>query len=67
VIGGGYIGCELAQTFQRLGSEVVLLHKNAHILIEDADAAEIVQQAFVREGIKLILQCKPKRLSVEML
>lgn len=63
VIGGGYIGCELAQTFQRLGSEVVLLHKNARILDrEDADAAEIVQQAFVREGIKLILQCKLQKV-----
>jgi len=63
VIGGGYIGCELAQTFQRLGSEVVLLHKNARILDrEDADAAEIVQQAFVREGIKLILQCQLQKV-----
>jgi pyruvate/2-oxoglutarate dehydrogenase complex dihydrolipoamide dehydrogenase (E3) component len=33
VIGGGPIGCELAQTFQRLGSHVVLLHKNAHRVI----------------------------------
>ncbi|MEW5860826.1 MAG: mercuric reductase [Cyanobacteriota bacterium] len=63
VIGGGPIGCELAQAFQRLGSEVVLLHKNAHILDkEDADAAEIVQQAFIQEGIKLILQSKIKRV-----
>ncbi|MFE1748869.1 mercuric reductase [Coleofasciculus sp. H7-2] len=63
VIGGGPIGCELAQTFQLLGSEVVLLHKNAHILDkEDADAAEIVQKAFIREGIKLVLQSKIKRV-----
>ena len=44
VIGGGPIGCELAQAFQRLGSEVTLLHKNGHLLErEDADAAKIVQ------------------------
>jgi pyruvate/2-oxoglutarate dehydrogenase complex dihydrolipoamide dehydrogenase (E3) component len=56
VIGGGPIGCELAQTFQRLGSHVVLLHKNAHILDrEDADAAQLVQQAFVQEGVQLAL------------
>ena len=56
VMGGGPIGCELAQAFQRLGSQVVLFHKNPHILNrEDADAAEIVQNVFVREGIRLIL------------
>ncbi len=58
VIGAGPIGCELAQAFQRLGCEVTLLHKNDHILDkEDMDAAEIVQQAFLREGIRLVLNC----------
>jgi pyruvate/2-oxoglutarate dehydrogenase complex dihydrolipoamide dehydrogenase (E3) component len=32
VIGGGPIGCELAQTFQRLGSHVTLLHRGSHLL-----------------------------------
>jgi pyruvate/2-oxoglutarate dehydrogenase complex dihydrolipoamide dehydrogenase (E3) component len=63
IIGAGAIGCELAQAFRRLGSEVVLLHKNAHILDkEDVDAAEIVQQAFVREGIQLVLESKIERV-----
>jgi pyruvate/2-oxoglutarate dehydrogenase complex dihydrolipoamide dehydrogenase (E3) component len=56
VIGGGPIGCELAQAFHRLGCEVTLLHKNGHILDrEDGDAAEIVQQKFIKEGIHLAL------------
>jgi pyruvate/2-oxoglutarate dehydrogenase complex dihydrolipoamide dehydrogenase (E3) component len=56
VIGGGPIGCELAQAFHRLGCEVTLLHKNSHLLDrEDADAAEIVQQKFMREGLNLVL------------
>jgi len=56
VIGGGPIGCELAQAFQRLGCAVTLFHKNAHVLDrEDPDAAEIVQQALQNEGINLIL------------
>ncbi len=56
VIGAGPIGCELAQTFQRLGSEVTLLHQNEHILDrEDRDAAEVIQQVFVQEGIQLVL------------
>jgi pyruvate/2-oxoglutarate dehydrogenase complex dihydrolipoamide dehydrogenase (E3) component len=56
VIGGGPIGCELAQAFQRLGSQVTLLHKNAHLLDrEDSEAAAIVQRSFIREGITVLL------------
>lgn len=59
VIGGGPIGCELAQAFQRLGSEVTLFHKGSHLLNkEDPDAAEIVQQALVEDGIRLVLNCQ---------
>jgi pyruvate/2-oxoglutarate dehydrogenase complex dihydrolipoamide dehydrogenase (E3) component len=58
VIGGGPIGCELAQAFHRLGSEVTLLHKHAHLLDrEDPEAAEIVQQQFLRENLQLVLDC----------
>jgi pyruvate/2-oxoglutarate dehydrogenase complex dihydrolipoamide dehydrogenase (E3) component len=63
VIGGGPIGCELAQSLHRLGCEVTLFHKNDHILDrEDADAAEIVQQMFLREGIQLLLSSELKRV-----
>jgi len=62
VIGGGPIGCELAQAFRRLGSEVVLFNDTPHILPrEDADAAEIVQSAFVREGIALEMNSRITR------
>jgi pyruvate/2-oxoglutarate dehydrogenase complex dihydrolipoamide dehydrogenase (E3) component len=64
VIGGGPIGCELAQAFKRLGSKVVLFHKHAHLLNkEDADAAEIVQDAFVEEGVNLVLNAQIERVS----
>jgi pyruvate/2-oxoglutarate dehydrogenase complex dihydrolipoamide dehydrogenase (E3) component len=63
VIGGGPIGCELAQAFQRLGSQVFLLHKHAHPLDrEDMDAAALVQKAFVREGGELRLDAKISRV-----
>jgi pyruvate/2-oxoglutarate dehydrogenase complex dihydrolipoamide dehydrogenase (E3) component len=59
VIGGGPIGCELAQTFQRLGSHVTLLHTGAHLLNkEDVDAAEMVQQAIQHDGVQLALGAK---------
>ena len=54
VIGAGPIGCELAQAFRRLGSEVVLLNDVAQILPrEDADAAAVVARAFARDGVHL--------------
>jgi len=63
VIGAGPIGCELAQAFRRLGSEVTLFHTGAHILNrEDADAAGIVQRAFVDEGIHLALDARLTRV-----
>ncbi len=59
VIGGGPIGCELAQAFQRLGSEVILFHKSDRLLNkEDPEAAEVVQQALIEDGVRLVLNCQ---------
>lgn len=59
VIGSGPIGCELAQTFARLGSEVTLLERGSHILPrEDPDAAAIVQNSFARDGVRLFLDTR---------
>ncbi len=63
VIGAGPIGSELAQAFRRLGSEVVLLHHGAHILgREDTDAAEILQNTLLKEGVRLLLECETDRV-----
>lgn len=63
VIGGGPIGCELAQAFHRLGPRVTLLHKNAHLLDrEDLEAAALLQEVFGREGIELALNAKLVRV-----
>ena len=65
VLGGGPIGCELAQTFRRLGSEVFQVERAGHILVrEDADAAEIVQEAFRRDGVRLYLNSDLQRVEV---
>ena len=54
VIGGGPIGCELAQAFARFGSKVTILNADAHLLPrEDADAATIVERALVADGVEL--------------
>ncbi|MFM2433078.1 MAG: hypothetical protein RLZZ511_4292 [Cyanobacteriota bacterium] len=65
VIGGGPIGCELAQSFHRLGSEVTLIHKNSHLLDkEDPDAAAIVQQQFQDEHLKFYLSADLQSVEV---
>ena len=54
VIGGGPIGCELAQAFQRFGSEVILITRGKAILPkEDSDAAGIVHRSLERDGVKI--------------
>ncbi len=59
VIGGGPIGCELSQSFARLGSRVTLFDMAPHVLVrEDSDAAEIVQNAMMRDGVQLELGVK---------
>jgi pyruvate/2-oxoglutarate dehydrogenase complex dihydrolipoamide dehydrogenase (E3) component len=65
VIGGGPIGCELAQAFHRLGSEVMLIHRNSHLLNkEDPDAAAIVQAQFLHEELALELDAKLVKVEV---
>ena len=63
VVGAGPIGCELAQSFQRLGSQVTLLTHTARILPrEDDDAARIVCQRMVREGMQIFYNAEPRRV-----
>ncbi len=63
VIGAGPIGCEMAQAFRRLGSEVTLFDMASQVLTrEDADAAEIVERRFRAEGIRLVLGCRLERV-----
>jgi len=64
VIGGGPIGCELAQAFALLGSEVTLLHNKSHVLDrEDPDAAAIVQAEMQRDGVQLRLNANSKQVT----
>ncbi|WP_193853051.1 FAD-dependent oxidoreductase [Orrella marina] len=55
VLGGGPVGCELAQSFARLGSQVTLIEKHAHLLSkEDPEAAEVVRAALKEDGITIL-------------
>lgn len=62
VLGGGPIGCELAQSFARLGSDVSLVEMANQLLIrEDADAAELVEKSLTDDGINILLSHKAMR------
>jgi pyruvate/2-oxoglutarate dehydrogenase complex dihydrolipoamide dehydrogenase (E3) component len=55
VVGGGAIGCELAQAFVRLGSDVTLLEAADRILPgKDSDAAAVVRRALETDGVRVI-------------
>jgi pyruvate/2-oxoglutarate dehydrogenase complex dihydrolipoamide dehydrogenase (E3) component/uncharacterized membrane protein YdjX (TVP38/TMEM64 family) len=55
VIGAGPIGCELAQSFQRFGSQVTIITDGAEILPkEDRDAAAIVREQMEKDGVRVI-------------
>ncbi len=56
VIGAGPVGCELAQTFARLGTEVALVEMMDRVLPrEDPDAADVVRRSLERDGVGLRL------------
>ena len=54
ILGGGPIGCELAQAFQRLGSKVTIVEMADRLLLkEDADAAALVTARLQSEGVSV--------------
>ena len=55
VLGGGPIGCEMAQAFSRFGAEVTMVEQYSHLLMrEDADVIAFMQDRFAAEGIRLL-------------
>lgn len=56
IIGGGPIGCELGQAFQRLGAQVSIIHNKKQLLDkEEVEASHLIAKQFESEGIKLLL------------
>ena len=56
VIGSGPLGCELAQAFRRLGSEVDLVSTTENLMPRDGpEAGELIRRRFEQEGLRLHL------------
>jgi len=63
IVGAGPIGCEMAQTFARFGSEVTLLDVLDRVLPrEDPEAAAVVQRALEADGVRLDLGVRIDRV-----
>jgi len=66
VIGGGPVGCELAQAFRQLGSKVTIVQdKPLFLEKEERDAAQILSDAFARDGIEVRLNTTATAVRVE--
>lgn len=63
VLGGGPIGCELAQTFARLGTKVTMIELANRLLPrEDSDAARVLRDHLVRDGVEVRLRSRLDRV-----
>ncbi len=63
VIGGGYVACELGQTFHRFGSRVTIIQSGAHLLAhEEPDVSRVLAKALREEGLQLLLGHKATRV-----
>ncbi|MDT8385605.1 MAG: FAD-dependent oxidoreductase [Gammaproteobacteria bacterium] len=55
VLGGGPIGCELAQSFARLGSQVTQIQRGPRIMPnEDAEVSVLAKEALEKSGVKVL-------------
>jgi pyruvate/2-oxoglutarate dehydrogenase complex dihydrolipoamide dehydrogenase (E3) component len=61
IIGGGAIGCEMAQAFVRLGSRVTLVEQSNHLLPqEESEAGKLLEQCLRHEGVDIRLGARPE-------
>jgi pyruvate/2-oxoglutarate dehydrogenase complex dihydrolipoamide dehydrogenase (E3) component/uncharacterized membrane protein YdjX (TVP38/TMEM64 family) len=66
ILGGGPIGCELAQAFRRLGSVVTIVTRAQGILPrEDRDISELVQRKFESEGIEIVASATADKIGLK--
>jgi len=63
VLGGGYVGLELAQAFRRFGSRVTVIEEGPQLASrEDTDISEALKDLFVEEGIEVLLATRVRQV-----
>jgi pyruvate/2-oxoglutarate dehydrogenase complex dihydrolipoamide dehydrogenase (E3) component len=63
VLGGGYVGIEMAQAYRRFGSRVTIIEPGAQLMSrEDPDLAEEIGKILKEEGIDILLNARPLRI-----
>lgn len=63
VLGGGYVGIEMAQAFRRFGSRVTIIEPGSQLMgREDTDAAEEMGRVLSAEGVDILLNARPLRV-----
>ncbi len=66
VIGGGPLGCEMAQAFCRFGARTIIAHDEPLFLPkEERDAAQMVSDALARDGVEIHLNSKAVHVRTE--
>ena len=66
ILGGGPIGCEMAQSFNRLGSQVTQVEMMDRIMgIEDPEVSSIIEERFKSEGVNVLTKHKAKEIKVD--
>ena len=66
VLGGGPIGCELAQVFARFGVQVTVVQQGPRLLpANEPEAAALLEDVFVHEGIRVLTDAQTTRVSYE--
>jgi pyruvate/2-oxoglutarate dehydrogenase complex dihydrolipoamide dehydrogenase (E3) component len=64
VLGGGYIGVEMAQAFRRFGSRVTIVEPDAQLMgREDSDVSAEMQRILENEGIEVLFGATPVSVS----
>jgi pyruvate/2-oxoglutarate dehydrogenase complex dihydrolipoamide dehydrogenase (E3) component len=60
VVGGGYVGLELAQAYRRFGSEVTVVEQGLRLMArEDSDVVEEMHRILADEGIRFLVSARP--------